>query len=372
MHNSETNIGNIAPLHKAAKQRPPRTGYFEIDRSFLNVLTANRVSVTALAALLVLLAASDETNLVSRAGIQAIRKILGIGPATARNAVTELIEAGAISPIAMDNPRDMTAPRFRILQPSGEPVQIGEPDAVLSVPCASPPDRLYVSNALVRSDLGMSLLRTCIKENDRGLLTLALLLHADPLGVGNVPLIVRQLTVTAGPIFGMFRIGYVASFLEHLVIPDGENALLVNDHRMRVLASLGIMEWGLFTVSGPDAVARRQPVGTLRFGVICRESPDGQLAALVQMLAAHLGEAPAETSTRVAFLYDAIDPPPRVVAIPRLRLLPDIRSVKDAHDGFKTDCRLRTAMLEDIVSTACPELADQIGALLRKSGKASP
>ena len=91
---SAIDVDDTAPFHESAKQKPRRFGYFVINRAFLADLNAKRVSATALAALLVLLAASDETNTISRAGIQAIRKSLGIGPATARNAVKELIKAG--------------------------------------------------------------------------------------------------------------------------------------------------------------------------------------------------------------------------------------------------------------------------------------
>lgn len=214
----------------------------------------------------------------------------------------------------------------------------------------------------------MSLLRTCIADGDPSLLMLALLLHADPLGLRNIPLIFKRLTTAPGPVLGMFRIGYVTSFLQQSDIVNGDQALPVNDHRMQALASLGIMEWGLFTVPvGSDALARRQPIGTLRFGLLCHDSSDGKLAALAQMLASHLGEATKEASTIVPFLYSGMDPTATVVAIPRLRLLPDVRSVKDAHDRFKTDCRLRAAMLADIISTACPSIQNQILALMRKS-----
>ncbi|PYF08659.1 hypothetical protein C8J30_11278 [Rhodobacter viridis] len=336
--------------------------YFEINRAVHAQLIARNATAGELATLLVLGAASDASNETSRAGIQAIRKTLGVGPATAQSFLGGLIANGEISALALANPRDMTAARFQLAQPTQE----------TDAEAADDPDATFViSNDLVRGAIGQRFLRKVVVQNDRPLLDLLLDLHADPLGLGSAPRVMRCLPANEVGRLGSLILATSALAEIDTAGPLFEDVGLRGDARRIVeLVDYGLVEWGVHLASqaGPT-YSLCDPIATLRRGIIRRDTADSAIAALAGLLIATVTKTSVSLSEDLPIVRSANENGLHLVAIPKLTVVPRTVQIREADADRRLACRARIDDLQGILRAAFPELEARIAEIEMAAGQ---
>lgn len=340
------------------RPRPaPAGSYFALDRAVHAELIARNASAGVLATMLVLGAASDAANETSRAGIQAIRKYLGVGPATAQSYLDGLIQHGAIAALPLTNRRDMTAARYRLARPS----RVTDPEL-----CSNPEADYTISNDLVRGALGQRFLRRVVLTHDRPLLDLLLDLHADPLGMGPAPRVMRYLYPTEVGRLGALILAKCPLAGIDSAGPLFEDIGLRGDaRRVDELVDFGLVEWGVHSAYNlGGAISLFDPIATLRRGIICRDTPDAAIPALSKLLITSAAQASILLTNDLPIVRSAHDDGLALVAIPRLTIVPRTAQISGDEQYLRAQCLARVEVLQGILRAAFPGVEARINDIL--------
>lgn len=356
---------NTIEAHHKSSGKRKLGGYFTLHLPTIDTLIARGMTASEFLALLVLGAGTDEGNALTRSGRLAISTGLACSRYEAGQIVDRLIALGAVVSLEdkLENRRDPTATRFRLLRPEDE---------------SAPGTTAILPNRLVRDGASTSALTIAARVGGVGALRSLIEIARVPADA-TIPELIGTFSAPA-----LRRIGstQIARF-DLFPIADQPAHHPIRFPRLGkeigLLSGLGLVTHDLWTAVAnpePGTPALLHPVGTLLRGMPAGSAVMTRYRCLAWALYRLAGVEPETLSLpdlmaewrRDEAMFAVLPlgwPMTSVVAVPRLALRPDdaATSTRVRSDALATQAA--TQGLADIVERHLPEALPLVRDLLR-------